>query len=445
MNRRNLHIFGILIAMAVTITGYAQDYASATLPFEVTTSQIGTQLASGQNPANVNNVPVRLERVIDNLLPENLWSKLAGQFQQAGLKVKLLVAIIIYLLISLVALFIYIVVNRTIKTRKRLEAEKIKLTYQEELTNFLFADENQMFEFTGLRYAFNRQIFINELLSLHNNLFGESAKKLADLYFNLELYKDSIKKVDNRHWAVKAKGFRELTQMDVKDAGKKIEKYVNSHHNILRIESQVAMVRLNEKDPLSFLDDLRHQLSKWEQINILDTLLYHKINIDSYERWMNNPNDSVVIFAIKMAGFFKHIQSWPRVLELLEHNNPDIRFEALKTLDMFEIAENTTPFKQAYFKEKRLEEMNNDAFYNIKMDRNRLAAIEALRSVATVNELPFFEQVLLTEKDFKILRKAAEILSTITPGGYETLDRVYEKPDPVLRRIIENQNQIAAL
>ncbi len=445
MNKRSLTIPGFLITLALLVIGINLGSASATLTSEPSTDQVSTHPAPGQNLANVKNIPATFERAFDNITAGNLWAKFESRYQAANLKVKLLVAIIFYLLISLVMLLIFIVVNRTIKTRQRVEAEKIKQTYQEELTNFLFDEESQVFEFTGIKHAFNREIFINELLSLHNNLFGESAKRLGDLYFNLELYKDSLKKIDSRQWAVKAKGFRELAQMDVKDAGRKIEKYVNSHNNILRIESQIAMVRLNEDNPLFFFDDLKHELSEWEQINILDALLYHKINIDSFERWMNNPNDSVVIFAIKMAGFFKHIQSWPRVLELLEHSNPDIRREAIKTLDLFEIAENATPFMKTYLKECRLGEMNNDAYFNLNMDRNRLAAIEALRSVATINELPFFEQVLHTEKDFTILKKTVEILSAITPGGPETLNRVYEKSDPVVRRIIENQKQIAAL
>jgi HEAT repeat protein len=380
----------------------------------------------------------------DQLTTRNLWKRFVNRYQQASLKVKILVVIVIYLLVSLALLMIFILTNRTIMSTERARLQKMKETYQEELTNFLFGEENQAFEFTGINHNVNREIFINELLSLHNNLYGEAATRLRDLYFNLELYKDSIRKVNNGKWNVKAKGFKELAQMDVKDANRDIANYVNSHNQILRMEAQLAMVKLNEEAPLGFLDDLKFELTEWEQVNILNTLSYHQINIDSFDPWMSSENDSVVIFATKLAGLYKHIQSWPKVLELLEHKNPKVRLVAIKTLDMFEVAENSGPFKEIYKQEQPLEEKKEEAFYNLNMDRNRLAAIQALEAVATAGDIPFLDQVLKTEKEFKILKKAVYIMNGIKPQGPEALDLAFERADPELRKIIENTKQTAA-
>ncbi len=374
----------------------------------------------------------------------SLWQKFKNQYQQAGLKVKILVVIVIYLLFSLMMLLLYILINRTIKTRERKQASEIQGIYQDELTGFLFGEENQTFEFTGINHEVNRDIFINELLSLHNNLYGEAATRLRDLYFNLELYKDSLRKVNNRKWNVKAKGFRELAQMDVKDANRSISKYINSRNGILRMESQLALVKLNEEDPLGFLDNLKYELTEWEQVNIHNTLEYHQIYIESFDRWMTSENHSVVIFATRLAGLNKHIHSWPQVLNLLEHENPKVRQYAVKTLDMLEVAENAGPLKEIYEQDQRLEEKNDDAFYNLNMDRNRMAAIEALASIATPADLPFMEKVLKTEKDFKILKRAVAITAGISPGGPELLDQVFDRADPELRKIIEITKQTAA-
>lgn len=376
--------------------------------------------------------------------PLSLWQTFVTRYQKAGLKVKILVGIVIYLLFSLMLLLLFILINRTIKTRERKQASDIKGIYQDELTNFLFGEENQTFEFTGINHEVNRDIFINELLSLHNNLYGEAANRLRDLYFNLELYKDSLRKVNYRKWNLKAKGFRELAQMDVKDANRNISRYINSRNEMLRMESQQALVKLNDEDPLGFLDNLKYELTEWEQVNIYNTLEYHQIYIESFDRWMTSENDSVVIFATRLAGLYKHIHSWPQVLNLLEHKNPKVRQYAVKTLDMLEVAENAGPLKGIYQQDQRLDEKNDDAFYNLNMDRNRLAAIEAMDSIATPADLPFMEQVLKTEKDFKILKRAVAITSRIAPGGAELLDQVFEHADPELRKIIEITKQTAA-
>jgi HEAT repeat protein len=332
-------------------------------------------------------------------------------------------------------------VNRTIKTKQRRHAQKMKELYQVELTDYLFGEENQSFGFTGIKNNTNREIFINELLSLHNNLYGEAATRLRDLFFNLELYKDSLIKTHNRRWNIKAKGIGELAQMDVKDANNEIVKYANSKNQILRMEAQVALVKLNDSDPLFFLDDLKYELSEWEQINILNTLMHYQINIESFERWMSSKNNTVVVFAVKMAGLFKHIQSWPKVLELLEHEDPKVRLAAIKTLDMFEVAENAGPFKAFYEKEQAIEEKEDDVFYNLNMNRNRLAAMNALETVVTPNDIEFIEKVLATEKDFKIQQRVVNLILKSIPNGQAIIDRAYVNADLQLKKIIDHAKQ----
>ncbi len=428
-----LAITGLLLAsfQVSAMDGTFMEFSNEAIISPMAESgESGSALAVGQEPVSIENL--------------SLWQKFVTRYQQASLKVKILVGIVVYLIFSLTLLLLFILINRTIKTRERKQASNIKSIYQDELTNFLFGEEDQTFEFTGINHEKNRNIFINELLSLHNNLYGEAANRLRDLYFNLELYKDSLRKVNYRKWNLKAKGFRELAQMDVKDANRNIAKYINSRNEMLRMESQQALVKLNDEDPLGFLDNLKYELTEWEQVNILDTLEYHQIYIESFDRWMTSENDTVVIFATRLAGHYKHIHSWPQVLNLLEHKNPKVRQFAIKTLDMLEVAENAGPLKEIYQKDQRLEEKNDDAFYNLNMDRNRLAAIEAMDSIATPADLPFMEQVLKTEKDFRILKRAAGITAGITPGGPELLDQIFERADPELRKIIELTKQTAA-
>lgn len=431
--------FTLLGFMAVSLLCIEANAAAAPQAIGNASETIVAMDGSFAKAGTPSNEPVK----ITDYSARGLWDWFVKRYQQASLKVKILVVIVIYLVISLTLLFLFIIVNRTIKTRERRQAKEIKEIYQDELTSFLFGEENQTFEFTGIHHNVNRGIFIDELLSLHNNLYGEAANRLRDLYFNLELYKDSLGKVNSGRWNTKAKGFRELAQMDVKDANRHISKYINSRNKILRMESQVALVKLNEEDPLGFLDELKFELTEWEQINILNTLSYHQITIDSFDRWMDSKNDSVVIFVTKLAGIYKQLQSWPRVLELLDHKNPAVRRTAIKTLDMFEVSENAGLLKEVYFRDQPEEEKEDDVFHNLNMDHNRLAVIEAMATIATPDDLPFLEQVLRNEKDFKILKRAVAIVSDLNPGGPELLGKVLPDAGNDLRKLIENAKQTA--
>lgn len=374
----------------------------------------------------------------------SLQQRIFKEYQTANLKTKILIVVILYLAISLFALFLIIMITRTRKNRRRKQAEKAKTTYQEELTNFLFGEENQPYDFTGINHSFNRDIFVNELLSLHNNLHGETATRLRDLYFNLGFYKDSLTKVNKRRWDIKAKGFREVAQMDVKDAIKEITHHINSKNPVLRMEAQVALVKLTDEDPLHFLDDLKYELSLWEQVNIVNTLDYHQITIESFQRWLMVQNDSVVSFAAKMTGVFKHSHAAPALIPLLEHPNAIVRLNAIEALGRLEMPEYLEDLKRAYTRELPVEPKKNDAFYHLNVTKNRKAVVKAISVMATQAELPFLTSILETDDDFDILFLTTQTVASFKPGGMAVLNALFFNASADLKRIIENvkKNQV---
>lgn len=389
----------------------------------------------------------------ENSSLSTVWNGILQYFQDNILKAKILLVILTYLLISIFILFFAIIINRYHQTRRRSRFSELKNEYQSQLASFLFDDEIEHFEFHGIHNANNRQIFIDELRDLHSNLHGETADKLRDLYFNLGLHKDSLKKVNKRNWYTKAKGFRELAQMDVKDANDKIVRYVNSKNPILRVDAQVAMVKLAEDNPLSFLDELNYELSYWEQINIYDTLVYHQINIDSFEPWLNNVNSSVVTFAVRMIGLFKHVQSAAQVRELLRDESPEVRLAAVQTLGSLEMNIYSEDMKSLFYRESELlriiiqqaeedGEMNGsevltlDDIYPRKI---RYAVVEAMRAIVSKEDIPFFTEVINDYVNSHKLRLLAiDILASLNPDGEEALNEILMQADEELKNMIIN-------
>lgn len=376
------------------------------------------------------------------------------RFLQASLKVKILVVILIYLVVSILVLFISILINRQIKTRQRRKTKELKDEYQEQLASFLFDDEVEKIEFRGINKKSNRQIFIDELMDLHNNLHGEVSDKLKDLYFNLELHKDSLKKVYNRRWYLKTKGFGELAQMDVKDANDKIIGYTNSDHPVLRMEAQVAMVKLAEERPLSFLDNLEHELSYWEQINIYDTLVFHQISVDSFEEWIDSKNPSVVVFCLRMIGLFKHVHSGPKVREMLFSDNPEIALAAVQAMKSLEMAEYIEDLKVLYRSETLkliniLENQREDesekeirSLDDLLPRKIRYEIVKALAPMASAGEVSFLQQVVLeAENSYKIRLLAISILYSIRPEGEKSIDVMLNGDDELVKKMINNVKQ----
>ncbi len=421
--------------------------------------QVVLQFISSDNILNLFNSESEALTVLGNNDSQSIWQRIRTVYIEAPLKVKVLLVILAYLLISLLVLFVVIIVNRQVKSRRWKRDQVLKQEYQEQLADFLFNDEIQSVAFRGVNNIKNRQILIDELRFLHSNLYGEAASKLRDLYFDMDLHKDSLRKVYNRRWHTKSKGFREVAQMDVKDANDYILSFTNSKNPNIRVEAQVAMVKLSEEEPLAFLNDLTYELSDWEMINIYDTLVYHQINIDSFEPWLDSDNYSVIMFALRMIMLFKHVQTIPRVKQLLFHEYPEIRLAATKALKPMESVDYIPELKLLYRDEtyrlqeilREFEEKDKDkkpglieakSLEDLLPRRIRYEIIESLDPVVSADDLPFLADVIRDpDNSFKIRMLALQMLTSLGQEGNNQLDELSKDADTTLSNMIINVKQ----
>ncbi len=396
-------------------------------------------------------------------LKQSLWQRARSIYIHAPLKVKVLLVILVYLIVSLFVLFVVILINRQLKTKKRRRIKELKQEFQEQIADFLFNDDVDTIEFKGINDKMNRQIFIDELRFLHSNLYGEAASKLRDMYFNLDLHKDSLKKVYSKRWYLKSKGFKEVAQLDVKDANDYISRFVNDKNPIIRVEAQVALVKLSDENPLGFLDNLKYTLSDWEMINIYDTLIYHQINIDSFEPWLDNQNHSVVVFALRMIMLFKHVNAIPKVKQLLFHEHPEIRLAAIKALKPME-SEECVPellqlFKDETYRLSDIIRQHKEKEKNEKLRRKdvrslddllprkiRYEIIDAMQNLVSENELSFLSYVAKDpDNSFAIRMLALKTIFSVHPQGNGTLNELMKEEDATLKAIITNVKQTSEL
>ena len=301
---------------------------------------------------------------------------------------------------------------------------KCRDRYRDFITDWLYEEHIRdvpEYLIKELKNPIQREVFTSELLSLHNNLIGESADRLTELYKLAGFEKYSIKKIKRPFWHLKAKGFRELAQMKVKENAM-IYKYLNSGNLTLSIEAQLAWIQLNPDDPLSFYDDPNVKLTEWGQLNLLIALRKSGRTPD-FSRWLTSTSKSVSLFALKMEGIYKEFENVELVVQRLDDRDKEIRREAICTLG--KMALHAPGYKlQRLFPNEELE--------------NKTEIIRALTMMSESSNTPFFESVLLGEDDINLRILSAKGMVSEGDYGRERLDSIFSGADPKLKKIINH-------
>jgi hypothetical protein len=265
-----------------------------------------------------------------------------------------------------------------------------------------------------------RDTFTTELLSIHISLTGESAYRLVDLFHKAGLKPFTIRKIHSMFWPVKAKGIKELAQMNITSENHLFVKYLNSRNDILGLEAQLAWIRLNPDDPLKFYDDPKIQLTDWGQVNSL--IAFKKIGkIPDFGKWIESKTRIVVIFALKMTGILKEFQNELLVQQRLYDSDPEIRREAVIALGRLELSSSNPNLRQIYPRE------------NLS---NKAEILRALSITSDSENFSLFKEVLLDETDISTRILAAKGIVGLDQNCRNKLDLIFAEAEPTLKKII---------
>ena len=188
------------------------------------------------------------------------------------------------------------------------------------------ADENTM----------RKEAMLQQLMQLHKNFKGEIEEKIIELYNNTDLKKYSFDKLKNKNWNIIVHGIRELTEMNEVSALDEIIPFANDKNQILHTEAQMAVIYLSQDKELTFLNELTQRLTIWEQMHILSAIEAKGYDfVPDFTNWVESKNNSVVLFAINMIAYFKQDRALGHLTKLMNHQDPDIRIAAIKTMGSF--------------------------------------------------------------------------------------------------------------
>lgn len=266
---------------------------------------------------------------------------------------------IIQVVWTVIFLFIILIIFLTLYFRNLRKSLRIKeriiavyeKKYESYLLNYLYAEseenvnsQQQKVVIDHLKKStknpFIRKILISLLVKLKNEISGEIALSIEKLYFQADLTQYALARLKHKKWYVIAKGIRELKNFHVKEAYGAVMLHINHPRREVRKEMQLYMVNLFYFEGLSFLDLLEMQLSEWDQIQLLGALQrLENQDIPNIKSWLKSSNDSVILFALKLAEIYNVIETKEEIINLLNHTNKYIRLEAIQVSSNFYIPE----------------------------------------------------------------------------------------------------------
>jgi tetratricopeptide (TPR) repeat protein len=353
-------------------------------------------------------------------------------FDKPGLLIKSLTYLIIYFIVSMIIILLVILGNRRRMEQKNKKKQSLKELYQQLLVDYLFSENNDETIIESFQKVinsnYNRKILIDQMIDLSINLTGEAKDKLRNLYITLSLDKDSIIKAHSNLWHIKVKGFRELTFMDITDANEEITRCLQSNNDILRMEAQLALVRLNHEDSFGFLDYLGKTFTLWEQLTVYETIMFHNLPVPHFDRWLYSKNKSVVIFAIRMIDIFKQKETYPNLFWMLVNEDPEIRLHTIRVIGNLRV-------KEALPHLKRLYKTENYA--------NCIAIIQAIAKIPDESIINFLKLVIDKEDDVQLQIEAAIAINNSGEIGKIALEKLlksdYKNYQIIIKHVLDKR------
>ena len=338
---------------------------------------------------------------------------------------RLIICMILIFFVSLIILLPTILISKLYLAYQKTKYNKIYVEYSQDVIAYLIGNKEagDICERNKLKTSrFHRNVMIDVLMAIDKAENKAVSDKIRALYMDLKLNQESIRKLDKFSWNKKIFGIRELSHMRVKSENQKIISFQQKNNDILRIESQMGLIKLLPFVPFAFLDSQEKPFTVWEQVNVFDLIRKNRIEIPEFHLWLDHWNDSVVMFCLDMIRVLKQKHAVPKVLELINHDNDFVKGKVIKTLIDLESYEAITKLKEMYY----LEELPNQL--------NILRSIGQLRMESEIN----FLEDKLKNGEFKIRMEACKSIAKIGESGQARLNALSINADEELKRIINH-------
>jgi len=358
----------------------------------------------------------------------NPWLTRYNYFGKSVVFVNALIVTIIASLATMLILLLVILLNRRRMEKEAKLRQYLLEQYQSLIIDYLFGSSGPEPFRKIASDNYRRQVLIDQMIDVSVNLKGDTREKLTRLYLDLKLDEDSLERARSRRWHKRIKGFRELAFTGIREGNDEMYKSLNSRNEILRMEAQIALVRLSEKDHFEFLSHLKRPFSLWEQITLHDLILQHDLPVPDFQRWLSSENPTVVMFALRMIREFRQMEAEHEIRKVLLHREPRVSRLAVEVSGDLGMKSTLETMKRMY----KFQEYNNC-----------LEIVKSMGKMPEISMLGFLKLVLDKEDDVQLQIEAVKAIENMGEVGVQALVKVmkseYKNYNIIVRHVLDRR------
>lgn len=310
--------------------------------------------------------------------------------------------------------------------------EIVKNEVENFLTNMIFSPFDEALHKTEIQQFIQtipfeknwcKKLVLNEIIFLKLNLKGEVTKQFHSIYEQFDLFSYTQKLLRSPRYYLKCLGLYQLEALDYKKGSKYIAPLLKHKNDYIKSSAFVTLISL-KPDKLESLIDFSHQITIAEEIKIMDILHQKKTKIPSnLKDWIVSDNASIVSLGIKLMMFYNHTNENEKIIQLLQHEDKDVRYEAIMAVNFLYILEAESILIEQFENEdtqNKLEIFNTLSAIGTKLSEEFLASLlenktnediklEAVYCLKRIN-FDYFEDHFLDNEDVQKMIKHAKTI-----------------------------------
>lgn len=329
------------------------------------------------------------------------------------------------LLLLMAALLIFYSNRQKLRTKRKQLAQMVV-----QKAIFYDSSADNPYGFYGYEHIRDRrfrEVLVTDIISARKNLTGSAFIQLKELYERLHLEKYALRKLNSPRWHVKAQAIQELAALQLEQYVQKLSKLINHPNELVRMETQTALLQLRGFEGLEFLYKVSYPISDWQQIKLLHQLQTLPPSADTeITNWLRSENDTVCILAIRIIKQFHLFQLHDALISCLDHSSAKVRKETIIALKDIYTAETGNEIKKRY---------------PLETPDNQLSMIQALQFIGTDDDIAFLKSNIpgaSNELKIAIIRAIAAI-DHIELTGFEMYEGSFDYPLPEIVRQIKEE------
>lgn len=273
---------------------------------------------------------------------------------------------VVLTMVFIIATFSLVITIYTIRRKHNRLQKKLKRSVPEIKSLFedvLFTDkkisENDVSDkFENIVGNVNKgslDIAVDVLVEFKNE--NKESERYSFLIKALKIVDHLERKFDSRSNSEKMDAFQQAFVLNLNKFDSKVLHYAYSKNSRIRTEARNSHLALSSNDSYRFFDEFEGNLTKWDEIELMQYLKLQNTrgNLEGLGKWINySKNDSLVVFLIKMVGFFEQKGIDDILLEKLEDTNEKVRAEAIFTIGALNLKETEQTLIDRFYTEPEI-------------------------------------------------------------------------------------------